>query len=151
MRFQPAKAAAKSSSGFIRRWKIICCPCRHRKSDEAFLFPALAQRNVSPLSKHFRKIMDRARIEQRVIASEVKSGRNVNALSFHSLRHSFSLILAKRWRGRRNAHGAHRPHYAGNSRKIHTSRMGATARRGRGAAANLNEKEETHCREDSTA
>jgi site-specific recombinase XerD len=49
---------------------------------------------VSPLSKHFRKIMDRARIEQRVIRERSKSGRNVNALSFHSLRHSFSSILA---------------------------------------------------------
>jgi integrase len=64
------------------------------KSDDAFLFPTLARRNVSPLSKHFRKIMERARIQQRVIRERAKSGRSVNALSFHSLRHSFSSILA---------------------------------------------------------
>jgi integrase len=66
------------------------------KTDEAFLFPTFAQRIVSPLSKYFRKIMERAHIEQRVIRerSESGSGRNVNALSFHSLRHSFTSILA---------------------------------------------------------
>ena len=66
------------------------------KSDEAFLFPSLAQRNISPLSKMFNKIMEAARIEQRVIRArnEDGSGRSVNALSFHSLRHSFSSLLA---------------------------------------------------------
>src|SRR5207302_1705350 len=61
------------------------------ETDEAFLFPSLAQRIVSPLSKYFGKIMERAHIEQRVIRerSESGSGRSVNALSFHSLRHSF--------------------------------------------------------------
>jgi integrase len=67
------------------------------KSDEAFVFPSLAQRNISPLSKHFRKILERAHIEQRVIREKSegsKSGRKVFALSFHSLRHSFTSILA---------------------------------------------------------
>jgi integrase len=67
------------------------------KSDEAFVFPSLAQRNISPLSKHFRKILERAHIEQRVIREKSegsKSGRTVFALSFHSLRHSFTSILA---------------------------------------------------------
>lgn len=67
------------------------------ESDDAFLFPSLAQRTVSPLSKHFRReIMKAARIEQRVIRkrNEDGSGRSVNALSFHSLRHSFSSLLA---------------------------------------------------------
>jgi integrase len=66
------------------------------KSDEAFLFPSLAQRAVSPLSAHFRKIMEAAHIEQRVIRERSKSGsgRSVSALSFHSLRHSFSSILS---------------------------------------------------------
>ena len=67
------------------------------KTDEAFLFPSLAQRNISPLSKHFRKILERAHIEQRVIrerSESSKSGRKVFALSFHSLRHSFTSILA---------------------------------------------------------
>jgi integrase len=66
--------------------------------ENAFLFPSLAeqaQRNVSPLSKHFRNvIMEQAHIEQRVIRERGKSGRSVNALTFHSLRHSFSSILA---------------------------------------------------------
>jgi integrase len=63
-------------------------------SDDAFLFPSLAERKTSPLSKAFRELMLRARIEQRVIRERGKSGRNVNALSFHSLRHSFSSLLA---------------------------------------------------------
>jgi integrase len=65
------------------------------KTDAAFLFPSLAQRYVSPLSKMFMKIMERAHIEQRVIREKREgSGRSVNALSFHSLRHSFSSLLA---------------------------------------------------------
>jgi integrase len=38
--------------------------------------------------------MQAAHIEQRVIRERTKAGRSVNALSFHSLRHSFSSILA---------------------------------------------------------
>jgi integrase len=70
------------------------------KTDEAFLFPLLAQqaqRNVSPLSRAFRKIMREARIGQSVIrerSESSESGRKVFALSFHSLRHSFASILA---------------------------------------------------------
>ena len=65
------------------------------ESDEAFVFPSLAQRNISPLSKHFMKIIARANIEQRVIREKREgSGRNVFALSFHSLRHSFTSLLA---------------------------------------------------------
>jgi integrase len=64
------------------------------ESDEAFLFPSLAQRSVSPLSREFGKLMEEARIEQHIIRERTKSGRSVNALTFHSLRHSFSSILA---------------------------------------------------------
>jgi integrase len=64
------------------------------KSDDAFLFPTLAGRATSPLSKEFRFLMCQARIEQHVIRTAGKSGRDVNALSFHSLRHSFSSLLA---------------------------------------------------------
>lgn len=65
------------------------------ETDDAFLFPSLAQRrSVSPLSNRFRKLMEEARIEQRVIRERGKGGCRVNALSFHSLRHSFSSILA---------------------------------------------------------
>ena len=69
------------------------------QSDEAYIFPALAQqaqRNISPLSKAFGKLMKRAGIRQRVIREreESGSGRRVNGLSFHSLRHGFNSILA---------------------------------------------------------
>jgi integrase len=66
------------------------------KADETFVFPSLAQRNISPLSKYFKKIMQRAGIEQRVIRERKaeSGGRCVNALTFHSLRHTFNSILA---------------------------------------------------------
>jgi integrase len=67
------------------------------QSDEAYVFPSLTQRNISPLSKHFRrKIMERAGIKQHVIRerNESGSGRSVYALTFHSLRHTFNSILA---------------------------------------------------------
>ena len=65
------------------------------KSDDAFLFPSLAQRNAGTLSNLFRKIMDRAHVEHREVRKRIaKGGRSVSALSFHSLRHSFSSILA---------------------------------------------------------
>jgi len=67
------------------------------ESDDDFIFPSLGQRKISPLSKQFRKIIERAHIKQTVIRERSKSsqsGRNVYALSFHSLRHSFTSILA---------------------------------------------------------
>ena len=64
------------------------------KTDQALLFPSLAQRPTSVLSKEFARIMDGARIEQRTIRERTKSGRSVSAYSFHSLRHSFSSSLA---------------------------------------------------------
>jgi integrase len=64
------------------------------ENDKAHLFPSLAGRVTSPLSKEFRALMGKARIEQRVIRERGKSGRSVSALSFHSLRHSFNSILA---------------------------------------------------------
>ncbi len=64
-------------------------------NDDAFVFPSLAQRkSVSPLSKAFRKIMQRAHIAQNVIRKRNDFGRSVYSHSFHSLRHSFSTILA---------------------------------------------------------
>jgi len=69
------------------------------KADKTFVFPAIAaqaQRNISPLSKAFKKIMQSAGIEQRVIRERKadSGGRCVNALTFHSLRHTFNSILA---------------------------------------------------------
>jgi integrase len=64
------------------------------KSDEAFLFPSVAERSTSQLAREFHQIFGRTGIEQRVIRERAKSGRSVNAFSFHSLRHSFSSLLA---------------------------------------------------------
>jgi integrase len=64
-------------------------------SDDEFLFPSLAERNASTLSNWFRKIMEHAHIEHHEVRKRIsKGGRSVSALSFHSLRHSFSSILA---------------------------------------------------------
>ncbi len=97
------------------------------QSDEAFLFPSLAERPISPLSKDFRKLMERARIEQRVIRERSKSDkalgrsapRSVNALSFHSLRHSFSSLLANAGIAEETRDGANRTHDAGNAPALH--------------------------------
>jgi integrase len=66
------------------------------KSDDEYLFQSLAERGSNALSAEFSRILERARVEQRVIRkrNEDGSGRSVNALSFHSLRHSFSSLLA---------------------------------------------------------
>jgi integrase len=64
------------------------------KSDDEYLFPTLANCSASPLSKEFGELMERARIEHRTIREKSGAGRSVSALSFHSLRHSFSSILA---------------------------------------------------------
>jgi Site-specific recombinase XerD len=84
----------KFLTGLRKQRKVVPLTAQ---SDEAYVFPSLAQRNISPLSKHFRlKIMERAGIKQRVIRKrdESGSGRSVNALTFHSLRHTFNSILA---------------------------------------------------------
>ena len=94
VRFQPTKGGNEVVTVIHPALEDFLLSLPTPKSDDAFLFPSLAQRNVSPLSKAFRKIMEEARIEQRVIRERSKSGRSVNALSFHSLRHSFSSILA---------------------------------------------------------
>jgi integrase len=64
------------------------------KSNDAYLFPTLAERRATGLSYAFRTIMEQAHIEQIVIRERNKAGHSVNALSFHSLRHSFNSILA---------------------------------------------------------
>jgi integrase len=64
------------------------------KSDDAFLFPSLAECKAGLLSKQFGELMEQARIERSLIRERNKSGRSVSSLSFHSLRHSFSSILA---------------------------------------------------------
>jgi integrase len=65
------------------------------KSDDEYIFPTLAGRKASPLSKQFGELIALANIERGVIRERTTyGGRSVSALSFHSLRHSFSSILA---------------------------------------------------------
>lgn len=61
-----------------------------------FVFPSLASRTVGLLAKDFHNVMERAGIEQRIIRERKadSGGRSVNALTFHSLRHTFNSILA---------------------------------------------------------
>jgi integrase len=64
-------------------------------SDDEYIFPTLAERRASLLSKKFGELMALANIERGVIRERTTyGGRSVSALSFHSLRHSFSSILA---------------------------------------------------------
>jgi integrase len=94
IRFQPRKTGGEIVTVVHPALQDFFLSLPAPESDDAFVLPSLAGRNVSPLSKCFRKIMEQARIEQLVIRERSKSGRSVNALSFHSLRHSFSSILA---------------------------------------------------------
>jgi integrase len=94
IRFQPGKGGGEVITVIHPELEDYLLSLPAPKTDKAFLFPSLAQRLISPLSKHFRKIMERAHIQQSVIRERGKAGRSVNALSFHSLRHSFSSILA---------------------------------------------------------
>jgi integrase len=65
------------------------------ETDEAFVLPMLAGRTASWLSKQFGELVTAANIDRGVIRERTSHGsRSVSALSFHSLRHSFSSILA---------------------------------------------------------
>jgi integrase len=65
------------------------------QSDDAFVFLSLAERRASWLSFNFGLLIDQAKIARGVIRERNEaSGRSVSSLSFHSLRHSFSSILA---------------------------------------------------------
>jgi integrase len=97
VRFEPGKTGGEVVTVIHPALEKYFLSLPSSDDENAFLFPSLAEqarRNVSPLSKEFRKLMERARIEQRVIRDRNKAGRTVYALSFHSLRHSFSSILA---------------------------------------------------------
>jgi len=64
-------------------------------ADDEYIFSTLAGRRASLLSKQFGELMEQAHIERGVIRERTTyGGRSVSALSFHSLRHSFSSILA---------------------------------------------------------
>jgi integrase len=106
-------------------------------TDDAFVFRSLAQsKSVSPLSKAFRKIMERALIAQSVIRKHNESGRTVYSHSFHSLRHSFSTILANSGvPPRRGQDAAHRPYHSQRSSEIYTPRPRSVSRGDRRVAA----------------
>jgi integrase len=74
-------------------------PPKGDKTGDAFLFPRLAQRKTANLSKQFRKLMQKARIENRKVREGVRgkgksSARDVWALGFHSFRRTTISILA---------------------------------------------------------
>ena len=97
IRFEPGKTGGEVITVIHPALEKYFLSLSSSDDENAFLFPDLAdqaQRNVSPLSKEFRKLMEEAHIEQRVIRDRNKAGRTVYALSFHSLRHSFSSVLA---------------------------------------------------------
>jgi integrase len=65
------------------------------KSDEEYLFPSLAGRRSTNLSKQFTRLMDEAHIDNRDIRKRGEgAARHVRALWFHSLRHAFVSQLA---------------------------------------------------------
>jgi integrase len=64
------------------------------ESDDAFLFPSLAECKTGLLSKRFSELMTLANIDRGLLRERDKSGRSVSSLSFHSLRHSLTSILA---------------------------------------------------------
>jgi integrase len=94
IRFEPSKTGGDVIAVIPAALEDYLLSLPTAKSDDEFLFPTLAQRKVSDLSREFRRIMDAARIEQRVISERGQHGRRVFGLSFHSLRHTFSSILA---------------------------------------------------------
>jgi integrase len=65
---------------------------------KAFLFPSLAGKSTggkSGLSMAFQRIMEKAGVVAEVVRARTgKSGRAVNSLSFHSLRHTLNSLMA---------------------------------------------------------
>lgn len=65
------------------------------KSDDQYIFPSLAGRRVTNLSKEFRKLMTSARIENSKVREKGKgAARDVWALGFHSFRRTNISLLA---------------------------------------------------------
>jgi integrase len=82
-------AASKRRSG-----KVIELPEAKR---DALLLPSLAGRRVTNLSKEFRKLMEKAGIENRKVREAGKgAARDVWSLGFHSFRRTNVSILANR-------------------------------------------------------
>ena len=102
-----------TAEGFLRHWlagKLVTvpihpdleahlldlpAPASGRDSGKAFVFPKLAGKTPSALGHRFAGVMARARVDRAVLAAARGSkGRTVNALYFHSLRHSFNSAMA---------------------------------------------------------
>jgi integrase len=65
------------------------------KKDDAYLFPSLAQRRVTNLSKEFRKLMAKAHLANQKVREKGKgAARDVWALGFHSFRRTNISFLA---------------------------------------------------------
>lgn len=94
IRFQTQKTGAEIVTVIHPALEDYLLSLPAAKTDDAFVFPTLAERRASWLSFNFSALMDEAHIERGIIRERNQSGRSVSSLSFHSLRHSFSLILA---------------------------------------------------------
>jgi integrase len=95
IRFQVRKSGAEIVTVIHPSLENYLLSLSAPETDDEYIFPTLAERRSSVLSNQFRKIMERAHLEHREIRKRIsKGGRSVAALSFHSLRHSFSSILA---------------------------------------------------------
>ena len=65
---------------------------------KALLFPTLADKSTSKLSREFSDVMERANVRGEIVRERENgtSGRSVRTLSFHSLRHAYASIMANR-------------------------------------------------------
>lgn len=92
VRFTERKTAAVAVVGLHADFVDWLTQQSTPEAPDAFVFPSLANRSGAGrngLSKAFERIMDRAGIESAVLKSaDGSKGRNVRALSFHSLRHT---------------------------------------------------------------
>lgn len=94
IRFRPRKTGTEIVTAIHPSLEDFLLSIPAPESDEAFILPSLGGATVASLSKRFNRLMDAAHIEQRLIRERSHGGRSVNALSFHSFRHTFTSILA---------------------------------------------------------
>jgi integrase len=95
IRFQVRKTGAEVVTVIHQALEDYLLSLPTPDADDEYIFPTLAGRRASLLSKQFGELMEQEHIERGVIRERTTyGGRSVSALSFHSLRHSFSSILA---------------------------------------------------------
>ena len=76
------------------------------KSDDEYMFPTLAGRRASPLSKQFGELIDLANIERGVIRERTTKGGSQRVRTLVPQPEAFIFIdFGERWRHRRKAHG----------------------------------------------